>query len=77
MGNNHRILRQDNQIGESANSLSTTFIESHPDIKWRKIIGFRNLIVHNYGSFVPEILWDAIERNIPELHDYCAKIIRK
>ncbi|MBR0488161.1 DUF86 domain-containing protein [Candidatus Saccharibacteria bacterium] len=41
-------------------------------IDWHRIIAFRNLIVHDYGSFVPEILWDAIQTNVPELRNYCA-----
>ena len=65
------------QIGESAHDLSGEFVKNHPGIEWRKIIGFRNTIVHNYGSFVPEILWDAIEKNIPELKEYCSQTITK
>ncbi len=63
------------QIGENAAQLSSKFVETHKDIEWRKIVGFRNTIVHDYGDFVPEILWEAIKNNVPELRAYCAKII--
>ena len=65
------------QIGEYAGSLSNEFRDSHPEIEWRKIIGFRNNIAHEYGSMDPEILWDSIEHNIPELRAFCAGQIGK
>ena len=65
------------QIGENAAELSDSFTNSHKEIEWGKIIGFRNTIVHDYGDFVPEILWDAIHSKIPGLRDYCAKAIGK
>lgn len=65
------------QIGENAKDLSVKFTESHNEIEWHKIVSFRNLIVHNYGSFIPEILWDAVESNIPELRNFCALQIGK
>lgn len=60
------------QIGEYAKDLSAEFVNLHGEIDWHKIVSFRNLIVHNYGSFIPEILWDAIETNIPTLREFCA-----
>ena len=63
------------QIGENAVELSDTFTSSHPEIEWNKIIGFRNNIVHDYGDFIPEILWEAIHTKVPELRKYCASII--
>jgi len=64
------------QIGEYANELSNIFIEAHSDMEWHKIIGLRHNIAHEYGSIDPSILWDAISKNIPELRDYCSKIIK-
>lgn len=63
------------QIGETAASLSEKFTSSYNEIEWRKIIGLRNTIAHEYGSIDPVILWDSIEHNIPELEDYCRRII--
>lgn len=65
------------QIGEYAGSLSDDFKISHPEIEWHKIVGFRNNIAHEYGSVDPEILWDSIENNIPDLRAFCAKQIGK
>ena len=59
------------QIGESARKLSNEFKESHVEIEWKEIIGFRNQIAHVYGRIIPDILWDTICNDIPRLRDYC------
>ena len=63
------------QIGETASKLSDDFKESHPEIEWKTIIGFRNRIVHAYGKIIPEILWDTVQNDIPELKGFCAGMV--
>ena len=65
------------QIGECASKLSDDFKEKHSEIEWGMIVGFRHRIVHAYGKVIPEILWDTVENDIPELRDYCARLIGK
>ena len=36
-------------IGEAARRVSIEFQRAHPDIAWRKIIGLRNVLAHEYG----------------------------
>jgi len=36
-------------IGEAARRVSDEFQRAHPDIAWRKIIGLRNVLAHEYG----------------------------
>ena len=63
------------QIGENANNLSDLFIEQHPEIEWRKVIALRNIIAHEYGAIDLSLLWDIINKNIPELREFCKKLI--
>ena len=39
----------------------------------RQIRSVRNIVVHNYGSVDAETLWEIIEKDIPELKEYCEK----
>ena len=64
------------QIGETANSLSDSFISTHSDIEWRNIINLRNIIAHEYGNVDSELLWSIIQENLPELGKYCKKLIK-
>ena len=60
------------QIGENAKDLSDQFKEQHPEIEWHKIIAFRNIIAHAYGSINSRVLWDIVRNNIPKLRTFCA-----
>ena len=42
------VVRNLEIIGEAANRLREDFRAQHPEIEWRKIIGLRNRIVHDY-----------------------------
>ncbi len=59
------------QIGEATARLSDGFKEKHPEIDWRRIYGMRCHLVHGYEMFDAEIAWDAIEKIIPPLREFC------
>lgn len=59
------------QIGEATARLSDEFKAEHPEIDWRRIYGMRCHLVHGYEMFDAEIAWDAIERCIPPLQEFC------
>ena len=54
-------------IGEAAYKITHEFRDSHPDLPWREIIGMRHLLVHGYFTISPEVLWDVIQNDIPNL----------
>jgi uncharacterized protein with HEPN domain len=54
-------------IGESVRQLSEQFKEANPEIEWRKIVDLRNILIHEYFEIEPEIIWDVIKNEIPNL----------
>lgn len=54
-------------IGEAARTLSVSTKSLNPEIPWSKIIGMRNVLAHNYFEIDLELVWVAIERDIPDL----------
>ena len=54
------------QIGELAGRLEDEFIEENSHIPWRKMIGMRNRIVHDYEGIRINIVWDVIVDSLPE-----------
>lgn len=56
-------------IGEAANHLSKDFMQENSDIPWKKIIGLRNKIVHDYGEILTDRIWLIASQSIPELMD--------
>jgi len=62
-------------IGEASSRLSADFRNSHTGIEWSKIIGMRNVLVHDYFGIDKRIVWAAIENEIPRLKAQIEKII--
>lgn len=54
-------------IGEAAKRLSEAFRTENPGIPWRKIIGQRNVMAHNYDSIDHERIWSLLTGSIPQL----------
>ena len=65
------------QIGEFVNDLSDEFIAANPQIQWHQIRGFRNIIAHAYDNVESDVLWDSIERDIPQLKLFCMKCLKE
>lgn len=64
------VVRNFEIIGEAANSIPEEFINDHPEIEWRRMIGFHNRIIHEYFGIDDENVWKIKNEHIPELLDY-------
>jgi uncharacterized protein with HEPN domain len=42
------VLRNLQTMTESTQRLSDALKAAHPDVEWRRIIAFRNVLVHDY-----------------------------
>jgi uncharacterized protein with HEPN domain len=54
-------------VGEAARLVSETGKAQHPSIPWRRIIGARNVLAHDYGSIDYDVLWTILQDGIPDL----------
>ncbi|MEW6745471.1 MAG: DUF86 domain-containing protein [Planctomycetota bacterium] len=52
-------------IGEAAGRLPETFRLQHDTVEW--IIGLRHRIAHDYFGIDVEIVWQILQRDLPEL----------
>ncbi|MBL8130336.1 MAG: DUF86 domain-containing protein [Anaerolineae bacterium] len=60
------VIRAYEVVGEICKRLPTEFRDSHAEINWRKLIGFRDFLAHNYEEIILEFVWAAVE-DLPEL----------
>lgn len=61
------ILLQLQIIGEAARAMKRQTHEQYPEINWQDIIGFRNLLVHEYFRVDLEIVWTIVTQDLPSL----------
>jgi len=54
-------------VGEAATRLSPEKREELPQIPWRQIIGFRNILIHLYHRVDDPTLWQVLMTDIPQL----------
>jgi len=54
-------------IGEAARSISPEFKQAHPEVPWNEIVGMRNKLVYEYFRIIPEKVWEAVEKDLPQL----------
>ncbi len=69
------IIRNLEIIGEATKHLPKDLKQKYVDIEWKKIIGLRDVLSHEYFGINYKILWDIIKNKIPELREQIKKII--
>lgn len=60
-------IKQLEIVGEECNHLDEDLMAKHPEIEWRKIVGLRNLLIHEYFGVDAALVWDILQNNIPDL----------
>jgi len=63
-------LRNLQTLSEATQLLPDDRKAAYPDIPWREISGFRNILVHNYlGDIDPLTVSAVIDKNLPALEE--------
>jgi len=63
----HAVIRNITVIGEAARNLPQDVVDGHPDIPWRLMRDFRNVVVHAYFRVDERIVWDTLTEDLPDL----------
>jgi uncharacterized protein with HEPN domain len=61
------ILYQLTILGEATKRLSESLRNQHPDIPWKQMAGMRDIVTHHYDEVDPDIVWDIIQSDLPQL----------
>jgi len=63
------VLRNLQVLSESTQRLSADLKADHPEVDWRGISGFRNVLVHDYLGINLVRVWEIVEGDLRELRD--------
>ena len=68
------VYRRLEVIGEAASRLPDEFRNQYPLIPWNKIVGMRNVLIHEYDSIDVDRVWGTIQKDITKLEGYIKSI---
>lgn len=61
------VIRQLEIIGEAAAKLENELKAEHPEIPWREIADFRNVLAHEYWDIDVEVVWKVATEEVLDL----------
>ena len=63
-------------IGEAVRALSTETTE-HSEVEWKKNIGMRHILIHNYFDIDKDIVWAVIDNDLPLLKEKVTELLAR
>jgi uncharacterized protein with HEPN domain len=61
------VLRRMETLADAAAHLSAPLQQRHPNVPWRQIADFRNVLAHGYTDLHLNAVWKAIVEDLPPL----------
>lgn len=61
------VVRNLQTLTESSQRLSDSIRTTEPNVPWRELAGFRNVIVHGYLGIDLAAVWLVVEQDLPGL----------
>lgn len=63
-------------VCEASRAIPEEVKRRQPDMDWRKMVDFGNLLCHAYHMTKAEIVWDVIQSRLPPLKSFVENLIR-
>lgn len=61
------VMRNLEIIGEAVKHLPDELKTQYGNVKWKKIAGLRDIVIHEYFGIDEDIIWDVVQNKISEL----------
>jgi len=71
------VLRNLHTLAESSQRISEPLKASRPDVDWRSIAAFRNVVVHDYLGIDLNQVWDIVQNDLPGLKRAVAAMLEE
>lgn len=67
------VVRNLQVMSESSQRLADDIMQLYPEILWKQISGFRNILVDDYMGVDLDMIWSVVAQELPKLHQALSK----
>lgn len=71
------VIRNLQTLAESSQRLGESSKAAHTGVDWKGLAGFRNVLVHDYLGVDLELVYRAVEHDVPRLKLACETALRE
>lgn len=61
------VIRNFEVISEATKRISQDLRDANPVIPWRRMAGFRDVLIHDYLNLNLNLIWKTVEEDLPNL----------
>lgn len=69
------VIRELEVIGEASKRISETYRNKNTNIPWKLMAGMRDVLIHDYEGVDALMVWDTIQKNVPELVENLKRLV--
>jgi uncharacterized protein with HEPN domain len=69
------VIRNFEIIGEAVKQISSELKAAHPEVEWRPIARFRDLLIHHYMGVDLNEVWNIVVGDLPDLRQHAERIL--
>ena len=73
----YAVVRAIEIIGEATKNISESFKQKYPEIKWKRVAGMRDVLIHAYFEVKLDKVWNVIKDDLPKLKKQIEEILKK
>jgi uncharacterized protein with HEPN domain len=69
------VIRNFEIIGEAAKRVPEAYCRAHPQIPWRLMAGFRDVLIHGYEGIDLKRVWQIVRHDLPVVREAVEKLL--
>ncbi|HWY11709.1 MAG TPA: DUF86 domain-containing protein [Bacteroidia bacterium] len=69
------VIRELEVIGEASKRISENYRNTNTNIPWKLMAGMRDVLIHDYEGVDALMVWDTIQKSVPELIENLKKVV--
>jgi uncharacterized protein with HEPN domain len=69
------VMRNLEIVWEASSKISAELRQAHPEVRWRRAINLRNVLIHNYPGVHPARVWADVTQTVPEIKGGIAALL--